>query len=135
MKLMIIVLVNWLLSKLVKSLIDLRTRKGQGMKNVFRNGGIPSSHTVLVVSAVTAIFLHEGLSSTFLVSLVLALIVSYDAFTIRKTIELQSRALIKLSAGNTEECQLDEDFGHNIFEVIIGVVMGVTLTIFFYGIF
>ena len=48
-------------------------------------GGMPRSHAAFVVSLVTIVFLVEGLSSVFAISLVLALIVLRDAFGVRRT--------------------------------------------------
>ncbi|MEK6822257.1 MAG: divergent PAP2 family protein, partial [Nanoarchaeota archaeon] len=50
-------------------------------RSFFQPGGMPSSHSALVSSLVTAVGFTEGLESTlFIVTLVFALIVMYDAF-------------------------------------------------------
>ena len=49
-------------------------------------GGMPSSHSAFVVSLATIIFLEEGISTTFTISLVLAMIVIRDAFGVRRSV-------------------------------------------------
>ena len=52
----------------------------------FLTGGMPSTHSAFVISLVTILYLTEGVSSTFVVSLVLAVIVLRDASGVRRTV-------------------------------------------------
>jgi acid phosphatase family membrane protein YuiD len=94
-------------------------------------GGMPSSHTALVVALTTTVGLIEGFSSTmFDVSLVFASIVMYDAAGVRQAAGRQARVLNQIVAdlqGSLEVKpeRLKELLGHTPLEVIGGAILGV----------
>jgi len=70
--------------KLAKPLVHWHNGKQLDWLLALSPGGMPSSHTASVVGLTTALGLHEGTSSTiFALSLVLSLVVAYDATGIR----------------------------------------------------
>ncbi|MBU1017941.1 divergent PAP2 family protein [Patescibacteria group bacterium] len=108
-----------LLAEVVKALIDLIRKRG---KIRFINpGGMPSGHSSFVSALVVVVANKEGVGSTlFMVSAVIALIVMYDAVTLRNEAGLHAKAINKLKSG----AKLEESLGHTVWEVIIGAVFG-----------
>lgn len=70
--------------QLAKPLVHWHNGKQLDWLLALSPGGMPSSHTASVVGLTTALGLHEGTSSTiFALSLVLSLVVAYDATGVR----------------------------------------------------
>ena len=110
------------------------------------SGGMPSSHTALVSALALSVGLQERFSSTiFAVTLVLAVIVIYDAANVRyysgQNIKV-TQQLVKDVQENlgTEfdnpiyQTKLKDVLGHKWMEVIGGLVLGALIAlIFHYG--
>jgi len=105
--------------------IDVRT--------LVTTGGMPSSHTALVMGLTTTVGLLEGVHSTmFDVSLVFAFIVMYDAAGVRQAAGRQARVLNKIVEDlqhslSFKESHLKELLGHTPREVIGGAILGVAV--------
>ncbi len=84
-------------------------------------GGMPSGHSAFVSALVVTTAYREGIGSTlFMISAVIALIVMYDAVTLRRESGRHAKIINKLKKG----IGLEESLGHNLWEVIIGAVFG-----------
>ena len=83
-------------TQLIKMIIYYFQHKRLSLNDIFVTGGMPSSHSAFVVSLTTAIYLQEGASTAFAISLVLALIIIRDAFGVRRTVGKEGQALQKL---------------------------------------
>jgi acid phosphatase family membrane protein YuiD len=106
----------------------------------FSTGGMPSSHSAMVVALTTSIFMTEGLSSlAFAISLTFSLIIMHDAMGIRRAAGRQAEVINEWSRILT---QLHEDgeftpenlktmLGHSFVQVIGGMVVGLTAGVFF----
>jgi acid phosphatase family membrane protein YuiD len=71
----------WLVAQCLKTFVASIAKRRPVPEMMLKAGGWPSSHSALVSALVTAVGLTEGFSSTiFSVTLVFALIVSYDAW-------------------------------------------------------
>ena len=98
---------------------------------MFDSGGMPSSHTSLVVGLTTATAYQYGLGSTmFPLSLAFSLIVMYDAAGVRrhagKQAEVLNRILDDMFKGQSiSERKLKEVLGHSPLQVLAGAVLGV----------
>ena len=97
---------------------------------------MPSAHTAFVVSLATVVAFFDGIySTTFAISFVLAYIIIYDALKIRTNIGYNGKVINKL-IGDIPEIKkedypiLRERVGHKPLEVLIGAILGFTLTIF-----
>ncbi|HEY9857777.1 MAG TPA: divergent PAP2 family protein [Stenomitos sp.] len=105
--------------------IDVRT--------LVTTGGMPSSHTALVMGLTTTVGILEGVHSTmFDVSLVFAFIVMYDAAGVRQAAGRQARVLNKIVEDlqhslSFQESHLKELLGHTPREVIGGAILGVAV--------
>ncbi len=115
----------------LKTLTNLARERKINFKVAIDTGGMPSSHTALVVSVTTSIALTEGLHSPlFDVSLVYAVIVMYDATGLRQAAGRQAAVLNKIVDELTttlrfREERLKELLGHTRLEVVGGALYGV----------
>lgn len=97
---------------------------------VVGTGGMPSSHTALVIAVTTTVGLTEGFNTPlFDVSLVFSSIVMYDATGVRQAAGKQAAILNKIMEEfqhhSFQEQRLKELLGHTRLEVIGGALYGV----------
>jgi acid phosphatase family membrane protein YuiD len=129
-------LTSWFMSQLLKAIITILRIKKRTFKEVIETllwstGGMPSSHTAVVISMSASVAYSEGVGSNlFTVSLLLALVVMRDAMGVRRAVGLQARTLNMLGRYSeekfgTEFRPLKEIQGHAPLEVIIGALLGV----------
>jgi hypothetical protein len=123
-------LVAWAIAQGSKSPIEyLRTRRWD-WSLYLRAGGMPSSHTALVVAVAHAIGLTAGFDSApFALASVVAMIVVYDATGVRRQAGLHAEvinALVRdLVAGHPlKQAKLIELLGHSPVEALVGGVLG-----------
>jgi uncharacterized protein len=100
-----------------------------------RSGGMPSSHTAMISSLATAVGYRQGLHSTsFAISVVLAIVVMYDASGVRQAAGKQAKVLNQIvrelfSGQPVSEEELKELLGHTPFEVFVGALVGIAYTL------
>ena len=131
----IVPLFVWFGIQLFKLLYDLVTTKKFNFKRIMQAGGMPSSHSAVVVSLTTMIAKAEGITSPlFGISLIFSIIVMYDAAGVRRAAGKQAKLLNKivetpgLSGVEVSE-KLVEVLGHTPFQVIVGAVIGIIVGI------
>lgn len=96
-----------------------------------RSGGMPSSHTALVISLATVLGIDYGLDSPFFaIGVVLAVIVMYDATGVRQQSGKHARVLNQIlrelfSGQPISEEELKELLGHTSIEVFVGALLGI----------
>jgi len=96
------------------------------------SGGMPSGHSALVCSITAAIYLSEGLSSVFMISVVLALVIMYDAMILRMTVGRNSEMIRKMAAKlkiNNKDHKLTQSHGHTPLQVVAGGIIGIIIAI------
>ncbi len=108
-----------LLAETIKVIIDIAHKR---KKVRFINpGGMPSGHSAFVSALVVTVAYREGVDSTmFMISAVVALIVMYDAITIRYESGRHAKMINKLKP----KSNLEESLGHTFWEVVIGAIFG-----------
>ncbi len=133
-KTLLALILTVIIVQLIKAFILYIKEKEFKIKYLTKTGGMPSSHSALVTSLVTSIYLLEGFSTTFTIALVLALIVMRDAFGVRRTVGEEIAILKKLLRKNRIKTKFHEAEGHTPFQVTIGAIIGllITLIIFFF---
>ncbi len=99
-------------------------------------GGMPSSHAALVTSLATIIYLNQGLSAAFGISVVLAIIVMRDAIGFRGYLSEHSRILNKLIKDLPDEEEykypvLQETIAHTWAQIMVGGLLGILLTLIY----
>lgn len=134
-KVLIIPLCSWAIAQLMKVIIVLIKKKQLDLRYLVISGGMPSAHSAVVSALATSVAFFEGLDSVaFGISVILAVIVMYDAAGIRQSVGKQSVVLnriireLKLRRPLTElERDLREFIGHTSFQVIVGGLLGVVV--------
>ena len=123
----------WLAIQIFKVLYDLVTTKKFNFKRIMGAGGMPSSHSAVVVSLTTLIGKYEGVNTPiFALSMAMAFIVMYDAAGVRRAAGKQAELLNKiietpnLSGVEVSE-RLVEVLGHTPVQVIVGAILGIVV--------
>jgi len=127
-------LLGWFIAQALKVVFILIKYKRLDFSRFIGSGGMPSSHSSLVTSLATGVGLIEGFDSTlFTISIVLALIVMYDAAGVRRAAGQQAKILNKIvdTWGKEDykltEKRLKELLGHTPKEVVVGAILGVII--------
>lgn len=121
----------WFFIQLFKVIYDLVTTKKFNFKRILGAGGMPSSHSAIVMGVTTLIGKYEGVNTPlFALSLIMAFIVMYDACGVRRAAGKQAALLNKiietpgLTSVQVSE-RLVEVLGHTPVQVFVGALLGV----------
>ncbi len=134
-------LTAWFLAQVLKTLTSYWKHREFRAERLVGAGGMPSSHTSLVVGLASAVALHDGLSSPlFAVSAVLAGIVMYDAAGVRRAAGKQAKVINKLVREmrvehTIKDTRLKELLGHTPLEVMAGALLGFLVAFLFHRFF
>ena len=136
---LIAALIAWSTAQIVKLPIEYYRSREWKWSPLFTVGGMPSSHSALIVGATNAAGLYYGYDSPlFALGVAIAMIVTYDAAGVRrqagKHAERINLLFDELLQGHIwDEDELREVLGHTPLEVIAGIIWGVLLTIVVFG--
>ena len=126
-------LLLWFFIQLFKVICDLITTKKFNFKRILGAGGMPSSHSAVVMCLSMMIGREYGFSSSiFALSLIFAAVVMYDAAGVRRAAGKQAALLNKiidtpgLSVPQVQE-RLVEVLGHTPVQVLVGAIIGVVV--------
>lgn len=111
-------------AQLLKLIIFFFKHKSLSWHDLVVTGGMPSSHSAFVVSLAAIVYLVEGVSTAFVISLVLALIVLRDAFGVRRTVGMEGKQIEKLLKLHKLKSKFHYSLGHTPLEVVVGAVIG-----------
>lgn len=131
-------LTAWVTAQLFKTMTAYWRHGSLNAERLVGAGGMPSSHTALVVSLAVSIALREGLESDlFALAVILAGIVMYDAAGVRRAAGRQAKVINKLVREmrvehKVRETRLKELLGHTPLEVLGGAVHGTLVAYIFY---
>jgi len=131
-KVLIISLCAWAISQLAKIFVVLVKQRRLDFQT-FVNGGMPSSHSATVSALAVSVGIASGFNSVeFAIATILALVVMFDAASVRRWVGKQAIVLnrlakeIKFRRPVTElEHDLREIVGHTPFQVIVGSLLGI----------
>lgn len=125
LKYIIIPILAAILSQSIKILLEfIKTKKINLNRLIDGMGGMPSTHSALVSSLSTTIYLEYGTSPLFAVTLFFSLITMYDSMGIRYESSKQAKIINKIADSN-----LEENIGHKPIEVLIGAFIGIFFTL------
>ncbi len=131
MKYLLPPLVAWTIAQVTKVvLVSVRQRR-LNLRVLAETGGMPSSHSAIVMGLTAAVGRINGVSSdTFAVALILSLVVMYDAAGVRRAAGRQAAVLNRLVEDlvhmrGIQEDRLRELLGHTPVEVLVGAGIGV----------
>lgn len=136
-KYIIVPFLIWFGIQLFKLIYDLVKTKKFNFKRILQAGGMPSSHSGVVVSLTTMIAKDVGVNSPlFAVSLIFAFIVMYDAAGVRRAAGKQAKLLNKIVetpglTGLQVSEKLVEVLGHTPFQVLVGATIGLIVGLVF----
>ena len=134
-KVLISVLVGWLLAQALKIPTEyFRSRKWMWAM-FFAAGGMPSSHTALMVAGTLSVGLYYGFDNPlFAIAVGVTMIIAHDAAGVRrqagKHAERINLLFDELLHGHMwSEDDLKEIIGHTPLEVIGGIILGLLVAI------
>lgn len=132
---LLVAVIACLIAQAAKLVIELVKNHKVDMRVLVTTGGMPSAHSALVTALATGIGQTVGwASSEFAIATIFAIIVMYDAAGVRQAAGQQARILNQMidelfhDKHELNEDRLKELLGHTPFQVIIGSLLGVTVS-------
>ena len=126
----------WTVAQAAKVLCNLVTAKKGGEGHwLLRMGGMPSSHSATVCSLATSLAWHYGCSSPiFGFSAALAILVMFDASTVRRATGMQAKLLNEIvddlfKDKHVSPKKVIELIGHTQIEVFFGMFLGIAVAL------
>ncbi len=129
-KVLIIALSAWLLAQALKMPMEYFRTHRWDWSTFFDAGGMPSSHSALLVSATLAIGMFHGFDDPlFALGVAITMIVTYDAAGVRRQAGMHAERINvlfdELLHGHIwDENELREVIGHTPLEVLGGILLG-----------
>lgn len=124
----------WLGIQFFKFFYDYFETRKWNWKRLLGLGGMPSSHSAVVVCLATMIAKYNGITTqNFAIAFFFAIVVMCDAVGVRRTVGKQSKVLndiLNNSSKNGFE-KLQEMTGHTPFQVATGALIGLIVGIIF----
>lgn len=124
---------SWLIAQGLKVPMNILLYGNFDLKRFIGSGGMPSSHTALVVSLAVSTGLTAGWDSpSFAIALVVAGVVMYDAAGVRREAGKQAEAINQIVSDIYQGKRLSPDrlkelIGHSPVEVLAGAILGLIL--------
>lgn len=130
---------GWAAAQIIKFILVFLLYRKVDFRRFTGSGGMPSSHSALVVSLAVSVGFVEGFDSLlFAACTVIALVVMYDAAGVRRSAGQQAAILNRIVEDwgredytHTEK-RLKELLGHTPIEVIAGALLGMIIAIIRY---
>ena len=131
---------SWLTAQVLKTIINFVFTKKFKAERLIGAGGMPSSHTALVVSTAIATAKECGTSSPiFALAALFAAVVMYDAMGVRYAAGEQAKVINQLVDEWLDTMKFDQEkiphfkelkemLGHTPIEVIGGIIVGVVVS-------
>ena len=120
-----------IISQTIKLIMMLLSGKGIHWVTLTRSGGMPSSHSALITAITLSVGLKEGFdSSFFFIATVLSLVVIYDARGIRHAVGKHAQILNQQRTPTQKK--LNEQVGHTLPEIIVGISIGILVSLGMY---
>lgn len=131
MRFIVPALLAWAIAQALKVILRSVEQRRLNLRTLADTGGMPSSHSALVMALTTSVGRLDGLgSSMFAVALVFSFVVMYDAQGVRRAAGRQAEVLNRLIEDvfghrGVNEGHLRELLGHTPIEVLVGAVLGI----------
>ena len=127
--------IGFLFAQVAKIFTHFYVNQEWDRSRCYSSGGMPSSHTSLVMGLTTAIAMLYGMSSPFFaISLMFSLIVMYDATGVRLHAGKQASVLNMIITElppdhpvSSNTVALKDTLGHTPVQVIMGAIVGVVI--------
>ena len=124
---------TWLAIQVFKVIVDSIKSKKLNLHRLFGAGGMPSSHTAVVMVITIMIGKNAGFGSyAFAATFIFSLIVMYDAAGVRRAAGEQASVLNKIIetpglSGLEVQKRLMEALGHTPIQVLVGAIIGIVV--------
>lgn len=134
---LIVPIATWFCIQLFKVIWDLVTTKKFNFKRIMGAGGMPSSHSAVVMALTTMIGKEYGINSAmFAMAAVFSAVVMYDAAGVRRAAGKQAKMLNKIAetpglTGLEMQEKLVEVLGHTPIQVLVGATIGIIVGLIF----
>ncbi len=125
----------WATAQILKTIVVLVTKRRWVWQYILSSGGMPSSHSATVCACASSVAYVYGFSSpVFAVAAILAFIVMYDAFNVRRETGEQAK-ILNYMMDHWSDMKPDEVFardlkeliGHTPLQVFMGALLGIAL--------
>lgn len=126
-------LLAWLFAQILKVVFVFKKEKRLDFGRLVGSGGMPSSHSALIMAMATAVGKQTGLDSvSFAIAAVVALVVMYDAANVRREAGRQAELLNRIVQELYRENHLNQEklkelLGHTPVEVAAGAILGIAI--------
>jgi uncharacterized protein len=126
-------IVAWTIAQAAKVILYSVRERRLNLRVLAVTGGMPSSHSAIVMGLTTAIGKYAGPTSPqFAIALIFSFVVMYDAAGLRRAAGRQAAILNRLVEDlvhmrGVQEQKLRELLGHTPVEVLVGAVLGVAV--------
>ena len=130
---------GWTCAQATKFLVAIIRDRRVDFTFFVSTGGMPSAHTASVCALATSAGIREGFASTlFAIAFGFALIVMFDAQSVRRAAGNQARLLNQIVAELFKEHHLSQEklaelLGHTRVEVPVGMFFGVLAALLVHG--
>lgn len=127
--------IAWLIAQICKMINAYLSTKRLDFHYFVSVGGMPSAHSAMASGLCCSLGLKEGFdSSVFVLSLGLAIIIMFDAATVRRAAGQQARILNEIidyirKQHMFPDKKLAELLGHTRLEVFLGLIIGILTAI------
>lgn len=124
---------TWLSIQVFKVIVDSIKSKKLNLRRLCGAGGMPSSHTAVVMVITIMIGKDVGFGSyAFAATFIFSLIVMYDAAGVRRAAGEQASLLNKIIetpglSGLEVQKRLMEALGHTPIQVLVGAIIGIVV--------
>jgi acid phosphatase family membrane protein YuiD len=135
-RVLIVSVLACLIAQGLKFFIELIRNGKVSIRYLVTTGGMPSAHSALVGALATGVGMTTGWSSPdFAIASLFAVIVMYDAAGVRQAAGKQARILNQLvdeffqEGHQFNEERLKELLGHTPFQVVVGLALGIAISL------
>lgn len=137
-KILVVTLLVWVVGQFIKIVTNLIRGKRFNFKWLIGTGGMPSSHAAGVAALATACGIEFGFNSgIFALAAIFAMVTMFDAQGVRRSTGEQAEILNRVVDDmylhqKVDMLRIREFVGHTPFQVLVGSLLGIGLTILFY---
>ena len=137
-RVLIAALISWFLGQALKVPVEYLLKRQWNWGLWFSSGGMPSSHSSLMVATTLSVGLYYGFDNPlFAIAFAISMIVVYDATGVRREAGIHAQKINLLleeffSGQRIPQDQLKEVLGHTPREVIAGILLGTAVALIEY---
>ena len=133
MRFLLAPIVAWAFAQAAKVTLTSVRQRRLNLRVLADPGGMPSSHSAIVMGLTAAVGKYAGLGSApFAIALIFTFVVMYDAAGLRRAAGRQAEVLNRLVEDlvhmrGVQEARLRELLGHTPMEVLVGAAIGLAV--------